>query len=549
MTTYATQVFTSGEVFTGGTGEELAEAFALDADGTIMAIGKQDTVTPLIGPTTIVTELGGAFVMPGFVDAHNHYHLQGQTELFELLVESDLSLDELLARIAQRLEHVPSGQWLVVSPYGAGLANEIATGDALARLDAISGDHPVMIREYSRHNRWVNSEAMRRAGIDQDTLDPEHGLMVRDSLTGALTGVMVESAGIRIEHTWLAARKFTVVEHQAKVRRAVEILNGYGITAMQDGAASLEAMEGSAALDEGGELTAWIVSSMPVNEQIFGFDPQGDALLELGERYRTTHHRPDFIKIFMDGVPPAHTAVFVDAYLPSTEFGKDYRAEPLLDVDSLVAVLERAAQRGLSAKIHCTGDGSVRVVLDAVERLRRYGWVEQRYQVAHANFVAASDIERFAELNTVVEISPYYWTPGPVPAAIAGVMGDELVTRMHPNRDLIDAGALIAVGSDWPCSDTPNPWLAIHGLVNRTDPLGQFPGVLVPEQAVTVDEALRMTTINGANALGIGERTGSLEVGKTADFLVASANPFTVPNPELGSISTISTWFHGKRVK
>lgn len=530
--------------------DELPWATAIAITGGRVAAVGDEAAADGWGKAAEVIDLGGALLMPGFVDAHNHYAIQGQTQLYEHLVDPNLTLDELLAEVAKAVEGVPEGGWAVVSPYSAAVASSLERAESLRRLDEAAQGHPVIVREYSRHNRWVSSAALAAAGIDTATPDPDDGAIVRDPDTGDLTGVLYESAGIPVERAFLAARGFETSDYRAMAREGMRILNGYGITALSDAAASWEIMQATKELDEAEEATAWVVSCMPANDQIFGFPVIGDALFAQADGVRSTHHRPDFVKIFLDGVPPARTACFSTPYLPQPgdEPGHEEHGETLFSLEELTEVLRSTADLGLSAKIHCTGDGSVHLALDAVAAVRAAGYTEARYHLAHCQFILPEDIPRFAELGVVAEISPYFWVPGPVPEAIGAVLGPGPLERMHPNRELLDAGAAVVVGSDWPCSETPNVWQAIHGLVTRTDPTGLAPGALVPEQAVSLDEALKMTTRDAAEALGLGAWTGSLMEGKAADFVVLDRDPFQIPSSELASVRVTETWFGGRQV-
>lgn len=140
----------------------------------------------------------------------------------------------------------------------------------------------------------------------------------------------------------------------------------------------------------------------------------------------------------------------------------------------------------------------MRATLDAVEKVRAEGFTEARFQVAHGQFVHPDDIPQFATLDVAADISPFLWVPGIIPAAIAEVLPGDRASRMQPNRSLLDSGALVAGGSDWPVSESPNAWEGIHGLVTRQDPTGTFPGALWPEQAITLAEAIEVFTLAAA---------------------------------------------------
>jgi predicted amidohydrolase YtcJ len=185
-------------------------------------------------------------------------------------------------------------------------------------------------------------------------------------------------------------------------------------------------------------------------------------------------------------------------------------------------------------------------VLDVAEKLRAEG-VTTPIQIAHGQFLADEDIPRLAELGVVADISPFIWFPGVIPTMLAEVLG-ERAEHSQPNRSLIDAGALVAGGSDWPVSESPNPLEGIQGLVTRADPLRRAPGTLWPEQAITAEEALQVFTRNSAVAMGLGSETGSLEIGKSADFLVLDRDAIAGPADAIIDARVLSTWFAGREV-
>ncbi|UOE24879.1 amidohydrolase [Agromyces soli] len=540
-------VLTGGRIWTGDPAAPWAEALAVGG-GRLLAVGTDADALALAGEGTERRALDGAFVMPGLVDVHNHHALAGRTDLFELSFSSSGSVEEVLAAVREYAAGLPADAWITGGAWGSNLRTAISNDATRARLDEASGGRPVMLMEDSRHNRWANSRALELAGITADSDPGEGGVIELDPVSGRPTGVLLESAGLPVEEAMARTRRLTAEQHRAASRRGVELLNSYGVTAFQDAAVSLEILEALRALDADGELDAWVVSSLTVNDQIFGYDPVGEGLVWQGEAFRTEHHRPDFVKIFLDGVPPARTGAFLEPYLPDDAHGDHFLGETTLPPEELWGWLRRTAERGLSAKIHCSGDAAVRLVLDTVARLRAEGFTETRYQVAHGQFVAESDIPRFAELGVSADMSPFIWFPGVIPEAIATVLPAERAGRMQPNRALLDAGALIAGGSDWPVSESPNAWEGIHGLVTRADPAGVFPGTLWAEQAITLDEAMAAFTINAAEAMGLGGETGSLVAGKSADFVVLDRDPFARPAEELVRTTVAETWFAGRRV-
>lgn len=532
---------------------------------TTVVVGEIETLDPAVGRTNAMLIEGGVViahgedalthtadrrvesdgtVVPGLVDAHNHFALAGQVDLFEFEQPPTASLDELLAALRDHAATRPADAWIVGGSWGSGLLGELSTLQTLARLDDAVGGRPAMLRDDSKHNRWASSEALRRAGITSTSADPPGGEVLRTD--GRPNGVLLEAAGIAVEHALEHDEPASAERLAASAERAIEMLHAHGITAFQDAASSLQLLHALKALDDAGRLRAWVVTSMLANDFIFGSAPLGEGIIVDREVTASRHHRPDFIKIFLDGVPPSRTGAFLEPYLPDA-CGHVTSGEPTMSADELLGWMRSAAERGIGAKVHCTGDRSVRMVLDAAEELVASG-LRAPWHVAHGQFVADDDIPRFAELGVVAEISPALWFPGVIPDAIATVLPADRAGRMQPNRSLLDAGATLIGGSDWPVAVTPNVWQAVAGLVTREDPSGTFPGALWPEQAITVDEAIRAYTVDAARALGLEDVAGSLAVGRSADFVELDDDPWAVRPHDIATIQPVATWFAGERV-
>jgi predicted amidohydrolase YtcJ len=517
-------------------------------DGRVLALGSlADIHNAHHGSTSVVYDMAGACVMPGLHDAHNHHQIGGKADLMEVTFLPTTTLDDILEIIRTYASTLDPGAWIVGGSWGSTLLTQLSAPGTLARLDEASGHHPALLVDDSHHNKWANSAALRLAGITGATVDPVDGRIER-SPDGTPTGVLLETAGVMVEKIMTEANRLTSEQWADTSLRGIEILHRYGVTAFQDAGASIELMTALRDLDNTGRLSAWAVSCMMANDMIFGADPVGDGLVWGGEAFRTEHHRPDFIKIFLDGIPPTRTACFLEPYLPDEEHGAHHLGHTAMPASELTDWLIRAAEKGLAAKVHCTGDASVRHVLDAVEKMRARGLTETAVHIAHGQFVALSDIPRMADLNVTAEISPTLWFPGVIYEAIKLVLGEERAQQMQPNRSLLSAGAVVIGGSDWPVIPLPNPWPGIEGLITRADPTGEFDGTLGIEQALSLDEAIAVYTTASSQAMGLGELTGSLEPGKSADFIVLDRDPWNIAITDIGDTVVLQTWFAGKKV-
>ncbi|WP_244614160.1 MULTISPECIES: amidohydrolase [unclassified Brucella] len=545
--THADLILTNGRIYTVDTARPWAQAVAIGG-GRILAVGSTAEIEAYRTGETEVVDLGGRMAMPGFVDVHNHIMMGGQADLFETQLPAGASVDDICAHVRRQAEAAVPGQWIIANQWGADMITALNSEASLAKLDAASLDHPVLLRDETMHNRWVNSVALQMCGIANDQPDPPAGSFGRDPATGRLTGLLVESAAGIVER--VAADHFTEAMGEAAIARAVEIVNSYGVTAFQDAASVLPIMKALTGLDNKGKLTAWAVTSLPLIEPSFMFGLSGDELLALRDEYRTRHVRPNFTKIFLDGVPGARTSAFHDAYLDDGVHPRGYRGETLVTYPDLVQHIDKSEKLGMGLKIHCTGDYAVTEMLDAVEAVRHFnGPAKVMHHIAHASYVRPQDVERFAKLSVVADLSPMMWYPTTFLEGHKEAMGDERATRFWPIADLHKSGALLAGGSDWPVIPVPDPWTGIEGMVTRQNPSGAFPGVaLWPEQAIDLATAIRIFTLNSAIAMGIGEETGSIEPGKSADIIVLDQQVFDVAPDRIADTKVLTTYFAGRAV-
>lgn len=522
-----------------------AQAVAIRG-GRIAAVGTLADAL-VAAPEAEVVDLPGRMVMPGLLDVHNHFVWAGRAELYELFVPPVFGLDQVLATVREAAAKKVPGEWVVGGIWGSGLMPQLDAA-ARARLDEAAGGRPVMLRDDSHHNRFVSSAALALAGITRDTPNPPNGEIVRDAATGEPTGLLLESASALAEMAVARALEAAPNLDVEAAAHAVRRLNACGVVGMQEALTTRAVLRALKTLEEQGRLTAWVLGSLPVTEAPLAPGEAGEELLAMRDSHRSRHFRPDAGKIFLDGVPTARTAAMIEPYLPDTAHGCCFRGGATLNVPQLARVLADCEARGMAVKIHCAGDAAVRIALDAIDVLRSFNGPGLMHQIAHASFVDPAEVPRFAELGVLADLSPALWFPGVIVDAIRAAVPGERVDRFWPIRDLQQAGALIAGGSDWPVVPDPSPWPAIQGMVTRRDPTGRFEGALWPEQALALPEVLHAYTINAARAMGLAETTGSIEVGKSADFAVLDRHLFEVPAEQLAGTQVLATWFEGRVV-
>jgi hypothetical protein len=546
---YCETALRNAAVWTADRAHPWAEAIAI-RDGKICAIGRNADVEALIGPWTQVIDLRGKMVMPGINDVHVHALMGGRADLYECNFLPTASFDEILRTVDTHAAKTADGKWIAGGIWGSDLLGKLSSLEARRALDGVSHGHPVILSDDTRHNRWANTRALEAANMTADTPGPPDGEIVKETQGGEPTGVLLEAAGQSVDAAAFAAQENRVEYDLAAARRAVEILNRHGVTAFQEAGTSLSVLAAFRGLDDRGELSARVVGSLPLNGSIFAGDVIGEELIAKREGYRSAHVRPDFVKIFLDGVPPSRTAAFLEPYLPDESHGYGFRGKAKLSLVELTLLMAKYERAGLPTKIHATGDGSVREVLDAIELIRHFHGADgPAHHLAHASFIDPADIARFKALNVVADLSPSLWYPGPILEATKLAIGEQRALRFWPNRDLYESGALLAAGSDWPVMPSPTPWNGIEGMITRRDPSGAFQGALWPEQALDLTAVLEIYTINAARAMGIDHLTGALGVGRSADLIVLDRNLFQIPPGDISGTRVLMTVFEGRIVQ
>lgn len=518
-------------------------------DGRIIAIGDDAVVRAAAGPKAQRVDLDGAHVLPGLIDVHNHHALAGRAMLYEMVFPPFLDFDGVLDAVRTASETTPADRWVVGAGFGSNHLERIDTLEALKQLDDASLGRPVVLRDDSHHNRWCNSAAMRAAGIDAVTEVSGQGRISVDPSTGKATGLLMEDATKLIDKAVEEANYRDPAINRQAAAHAIGVLNAHGVTAFQDAQTFHGMLTSLAELDRSGELTAWVVASLPMHVFMYMPGPIGTELFKIKEQFRTRHVRPDFAKFVLDGVPMTQTSAMLEPYRPTPAFGCCYCGGTSLTLPQFARMLAECERHGLAAKIHCTGDGSLRLALDGIDIVRDFdGARDLRHQIAHAIFLGEGDIERMAARRVTADLSPVVWYPGLLEQAIRAAVTDKVVDRMAPIRDLAEAGVLIAGGTDWPVAPTPDLWDGMEGMVTRSNPRGGYEGQLAPDQALDVQTALHAYTLNGAEAMGLAAETGSLESGKSADFIIVDRDVTAIDPSDIGETKVLSTWFEGVRV-
>ncbi|MDF1595248.1 MAG: amidohydrolase [Acidimicrobiia bacterium] len=515
-----------------------AQAAAVAA-GSIQGVGSADQMAELIGPDTTVVDLGrDQLVLPGFIDGHTHY-VNGPLEAAGVV----LSECETLEEVVSALRAAPPGDGTVL---GGGWRSHIfPDGPDRRILDEIFGDVPVMLREISSHSLWVNSAALARAGITAATPDPDPGfsMFVRDE-AGMPTGWVLEEGAMAMVRS--AVSPATPGQARRELLAAQPGYAAAGLTGAFDAGVFLidewAAWEMLVELDHRGEIGQRVVGAKAA---IFGADPVA-MLREANQTFRSPNVTIDTLKIFVDGVPEAHTSAYLEPYddRPDT---RGPLAAPEEDIRRWALEADAA---GFPCHFHAIGDRAVRVALDAVAGVRSSGNSGLLHTICHGDLVDPADLPRFAELGVVHNTSGQWIASTPIDEVMTRRVG-ERARRHYTIRSALEAGTVVTLGADYPASSyvsTYRPLVLIESAVTR-----RLAGVTTDEplppahEALPVEAAIRAMTIDAARQLRIDHVAGSLRVGKDADLVVLGRNVFEIPPHEIAA-TPIALTMRGGRI-
>lgn len=537
----ADMILTNGVVYTVDAARSRHEAVAVSG-GRIAAVGTAAEVGALAGPRTLVVDLGGRLVLPGFIDSHMHAS-SAVEELYDVSLEACRSVEECVAAVARFAAAHPELPF--VRGYGWSDTYTPRRGPAAADLDAVVDDRPVILFDDSYHAVWLNSRGLAQGGFDARTPDPANGVIERLP-DGRPAGTVREGAAAVAER---AFPSYSIGQCREGVRHFQRVVAGpRGLTTVQDANlrpgrdAALDAYE---ELQEAGELTVRFCLSLWVTE-----DQPLAAQLEAAVAERARHAGPlvkaDWVKLFPDGVVEGHTACLKEAYADEPGF----RGEPLWAPEALAETAVAATRAGFRLHFHCIGDAATAMALDAVAAARAQADdAVARPLVTHLQVVDPADLPRFAELGVVAVVQPYWFLRDELyHSRQVPYLGRERAEREYPMASFWRHGVVVASASDYPVPPPPDPLVAIQRGVLRRDPGDEAEPPLWPEEAVSVEQMVESFTVNGAYAMGVEGETGTVEERKAADLVVLSRDILTIPAEEITTAAVELTVFGGRPV-
>ncbi len=524
-----------GNVLTMNEGAPRVEAVGFEK-GKIVAAGATAEVSKMVGSDTQVVHLAGRTVIPGFVDPHNHFSFTTfQPVSVDCSVPPHVSINGVLDAIGAAAKSAPPGQWI----WGWGFNARAMEGHrriTRKQLDEVAPDNPVTIEDSSVHAAYANTAALRLAGIDRNTPDPDHGQILRDD-NGEPDGTLWEEALNSVYNLSLRAHLEQYGDYAVDlVRQNCQRYMAVGITSVGDALVLPEAAEMYRQADTLGKLP-FRMHQMLGGDGFFSA-PSRVASGDTGDGNVSDRLRGGTMKIFMDPVFPSPALIQEHPHGDHEHIGARYYTQEEADI-----IVLAAHRRGLQVAIHCLGTWSIEQALNAFEAaLKAHPASEPRFRIEHYSLPTLEQIRRTASMGVVSVMQPAFVYTG-------AVRGQERAEELgggalvFPFKTMLAEGVTVAASSDFPCAPL-EPLTGIYAVVTRKTRLGEGP--IVPDEAVTPLEALKMYTLNAAYAMNREHEVGSIETGKRADLAVLSHDPTSVDPDFIREISVEQTYVDGE---
>jgi predicted amidohydrolase YtcJ len=521
----------NARVWTGEASMPWAQALAVSGD-RIAAVGTNEQIRALSNDITPV-EGGGRLIVPGFIDTHVHF-VDGGFRLASVQLRDAKTRDEFVSRIQAFAATLPSGTWITGGDWDHSLwGGELPRRDW---IDAATPNHPVWINRLDGHMSLANSAALKAAGVTRTTKDIDGGEIVRGA-GGEPTGLLKDNAMSLVDR--VVPDPSNEMRDRA-LSAAMKYVAEQGVTSVHN-LGTWNDLATFARARQANALATRIYAVVPLadwsrlrdvvaSKEYGGADGRGDEWLRVGG-----------LKGFVDGSLGSHTAAF---QAPFDDAPKD-RGLLVNTPEDLYTWISGADKAGLHVMIHAIGDRANGLLLDIYERVMgEDGARDRRFRIEHAQHLAASDIPRFARLGVIASMQPYHAIDD---GRWAEKYIGERIKTTYAFRSLLDSGARLSFGSDWFVAP-PTPLEGIYAAVTRRTLDDRNPGGWVPEQKISVEEALRAYTMTAAYASFDEDLKGSLAKGKLADFVVLDRNIFEIPPEDIRNARAAMTFVGGRKV-
>ena len=525
-----TTLFTNVNGYTLGANRELQQFNAIQiTDDRVDRLFTEDDELPTAVAAVIDGE--GQTLIPGLIDAHGHVLSYGLSLLRVDLVgtETELQAAQRGADFAEENEQL---EWIQGRGWNQVLwdSNEFPSASS---LDALISDKPVWLSRVDGHAGWANTAAMELAGVDRRTEDPDGGQIIRDE-DGNATGVFIDNAMALVRSQIPAT---SMEEQKFALRTAMLELAKQGLTSVHDAGVGSATIEAYKQLLEEGPLP------IRINVMLSASDSFYEQRLAEGH-YRSADDTltMNSVKIAADGALGSRGAAMIDDYSDLS----GHTGLLLHNPERLEYFMRAAMNAGFQVNTHAIGDNANKVVLDNYEQLiAETNSRDMRHRIEHAQILRYEDILRFAELGVIPSMQATHATSDKNMAVDR--IGDVRIQGAYAWRKLIDAGAIIANGSDFPV-ESPNPFFGLHAAITRQDKNNEPPGGWFPEEKMTTLESFASFTIDAAYSGHQENLLGTLEPGKKADFIILDRDLFNIDESEIWQTQVEQTWVNGQRI-
>lgn len=525
-------VIINGSVRTMDNTRPMAEAVAIHKN-RIVAVGKTADIKALSGKNTRMIDAGGKLILPGFNDSHVHF-LMGGFSLSNVDLRDAKSPEEMARRLSDYAKTIPKGQWILDGNWD----HEKWPGTPLPTkemIDAATPDNPVFVSRTDGHMALANSVAMKMAGVTKDVKDVKGGVIVRDPKTGEPTGIFKDDALGLIDRV-VPEKNFE--QELRAARAATDYAAKLGVTSLTDMSAGNDVGLYQYLLERG-ELKTRIyairsVLSWEVLEKTGVRAAFGNDMLRIGG-----------LKGFADGSLGSSTAFFFEPY-SDTPDTRGVLVEQMLPEGVMNKRVVGADKVGLQVMIHAIGEEANMRILDIFkEASEKNGDRDRRFRIEHAQHIRKQEIVRFGREKVIASMQPFH-------AADDGRwcdkrIGPERSKGTYPFRSLLDAGAVLAFGTDWTVAPL-DPMISIKAAVTRQTLDGKHPNGWVPEEKITVQEAVYAYTMGSAYAEFADQVKGSIAEGKLADLVMVDRDIFKIDPVEIENAKVVLTIIDGKIV-
>lgn len=526
------------KVYTLNTRQPWAQAIAI-RQGKIIAVGSDEELARFRATGTKIMDAAGQLILPGFTDCHIHF-MDGSLSLGRVNLEGAKDAADIQSRLRDYAAKHPGRDWIL----GRGWNYAMFGSEALPHkkyLDEIFPGRPVFLEGYDGHTYWANTKALALAGITKETADPANGVIVRDPKTGEATGAIKEAAEALISKV---IPKPTRAEKLNALRAGMKWANHNGLTRVHSAGQDFEELDLFDELHRHGEMTVrFYIAYFLDPPELRKIDL--DAIEAARKKYNNDWMDTGVVKMMVDGVVESHTAAMLEPYSDDPSL----KGKLFWDPDKYKSAVAELDKRGLQLFTHAIGDYAVRTALDAYENAEKLNHTTgRRPRIEHIETIAASDISRFAKLGVIASMQPLHSYPDADTMQVwARNAGKDRAALAWVWKSILDTGGRIAFGSDWPVV-TLDPWQGLQTAVTRQTEEGFPPGGFVPEQRLTVAQAVDAYTLGAAFAGRRESTEGSLEPGKVADLIMVSQNIFEIDPHKLSQTKVLLTVVGGRVV-